>query len=336
MGKLNSVELELILAYLDDMSNGEIYKPFAPKEGFSLTATQLIKKIEDLRREIVILRSENIDQNAKVQQEIANVTHDLKTPLALIMGAVESLEDGMDDRDYVSMIGSKAKEMNETVLRTIESSRHMVADAKKEKRVVDARDLFPAVCAKYNILFTGKNIKYVVRKVPKCLIAVSENDIISAMDNLLTNAVKYTEKGTIKVTFAVNRKYLFVKVKDTGKGISKEDLPHIFDRFYTEDKARQKGGTGIGLSYVKDVVEEHHGHIHVESKLGKGSTFLFVLPRAESKRIKKMSSEQKKCLEASLRLFLFPFFWPIDLGRAIYYGIKDKKNKIDYYASKED
>ena len=131
MGKLNSVELELILAYLDDMSNGEIYKPFAPKEGFSLTATQLIKKIEDLRREIVILRSENIDQNAKVQQEIANVTHDLTTPLALIRGAVESLEDGMDDRDYVSMIGSKAKEMNETVLRIIESSRHMVADAKK-------------------------------------------------------------------------------------------------------------------------------------------------------------------------------------------------------------
>ena len=336
MGKINSVELELILAYLDDMSKGEIYKPFAPKEGFSLTATQLIKKIEDLRREIVILRSENIDQNAKVQQEIANVTHDLKTPLALIMGAVESLEDGMDDRDYVSMIGSKAKEMNETVLRIIESSRHMVADAKKKKRVVDARNLFPAVCAKYNILVTGKKIKYVVRKVPKCLIAVSENDISSVMDNLLTNAVKYTEKGTIKVSFHANRKYLFVKVKDTGKGISNEDLPHIFDRFYTEDKARQKGGTGIGLSYVKDVVEEHHGHIHVESKLGKGSTFLFVLPRAESKRIRKMSSEQKKCLEASLRLFLFPFFWPIDLGRAIYYGMKDIKNKIDYYISKED
>ncbi|MBQ8177624.1 MAG: HAMP domain-containing histidine kinase [Clostridia bacterium] len=336
MGKLNSVELELILAYIDDVERGEIYKPFQPKEDFGAESKRIIAKLDDLRKEILLLRSSAIENSAKVQQEIANVTHDLKTPLALIMGAVESLEDGMDERDYLGMIKNKAQEMNETVLRIIDSSKGMVASAKKEKHVVDARDLFPSVCAKYHLLATGKKINYVVKKAPKALIAVSEKDILSVMDNLLTNAVKYTEKGKITVSFRASKKHLYVTVKDTGKGIAKEDLPHVFDRFYTEDKARKTGGTGIGLSYVKEAIEAHGGEVYVDSTPGKGSKFTFSLPRVEPKRLNRMSEDKKKCVEASLRLWLFPFFWLVDLYRAIYYGVKESKNKIDYNFKQED
>lgn len=331
MAKLTQEELELVNAYIDDLSNGEIDKPFTSKDGFCLSAKNLISNLENLRKEIFISRSFTIEGYARVEQEIANVTHDLKTPLAVIIGAVECLEDGIDDKNYVQVIKEKTAEMNETVLRIISSSRALANEAMNKKKVVHARDFFPEHLEKYRYLIEGKNIKYSIKRVPKVLIAIAENDIISAIDNLLTNAVKYTQKGKITISFTPTKKHLLVHVKDTGIGIKKEELPHVFDRFYSSDKSRQKGGTGIGLNYVKSVIEAHGGIVHVESKEGKGSTFTISLPRAETKRMKKLSPDQLKCLEASLRLFLFPFFWPYDLGRAIYHGLRDSKNKINYY-----
>ena len=317
MAKLTQTEIELISAYIDDLSNGEIYKPFSPKDNFCITATQLISALDNLRKELLISSSKSIENYAKVEQEIANVTHDLKTPLAVITGAIECLEDGIDDKDYVQVIKANTTQMNDTVLRIISSSRNMVEEVKKQKRVVNARN-------------------YVVKKAPKVLIAVAENEAISVIDNLLTNATKYTQKGKITISFSTTKKWLNLKVKDTGVGISKEDLPNVFNRFYSSDKARQTGGTGIGLNYVKSIVEAHGGSVSVSSRLGKGTTFTITLPRIETKNMHTFTEEQKKCLEASLRLFLFPFFWLYDLGRAIYYGVKHSKNKIDYYLNGEE
>ena len=336
MAKLTQTEIELISAYIEDLSNGEIYKPFYPKDNFCITATQLIRALDNLRKKLLISSSKSIENYAKVEQEIANVTHDLKTPLAVITGAIECLEDGIDDKDYVQVIKAKTTQMNDTVLRIISSSRNMVEEVKKQKRVVNARDFFPQHLEKYRFLIEGKKIKYVVKKAPKVLIAVAENEAISVIDNLLTNATKYTQKGKITISFSTTKKWLNLKVKDTGVGISKEDLPNVFNRFYSSDKARQTGGTGIGLNYVKSIVEAHGGSVSVSSSLGKGTTFTITLPRIETKRMHTFTEEQKKCLEASLRLFLFPFFWLYDLGRAIYYGVKHSKNKIDYYLNGEE
>lgn len=335
MGKLSRVELELILAYIDDIERGEIYKPLLPKEGFSIYAKRIVSRLDDLRETLLIARSDAVEMNAKIQQEIANVTHDLKTPLAVIMGAAESLEDGLDEDDYLGMIKDKAVEMNETVLRIIDSSRSMVESVKQEKRVLDARNLFPAVSAKYEFLAKGKKIKYTFKRIPKVLIAVSEKEIISVMDNLLTNAVKYTEEGKITISFRADHKHFYVSVKDTGMGIKKDDLPFVFDRFYTADKSRAKGGTGIGLNYVKEVIDAHGGEVRVKSKEGKGSKFTISLPRVKPNRHKRMSEDKKKFLEAFFRIWLFPFFVPIDILRAIYYGVKEVKNKADYYMKGE-
>lgn len=331
MAKLTQQELELISAYIDDLSNGEINKPFTSKEGFCLSAKKIIDELDNLRKEMILSRSHSIEGYSRVQQEIANVTHDLKTPLAVITGAVECLEDGIDDKNYVEVIKNKTAEMNDIVLRIISSSRSFIEKSKNEKKVIDCRDLFPAVLEKYRYLIEGKKIKYIVKKAPKVLVSVAENEIISVIDNLLTNATKYTQSGKIKVGFIKSRKWLTLFVKDTGKGISKEDIPHVFDRFYSGDKARKEGGTGIGLNYVKCVIEEHGGFVQVNSKEGNGSTFSIMLPRAETKNHRVFNEDKRKCLEASLRLFLFPFFLPYDLGRAIYYGVRDAKNKINYF-----
>lgn len=336
MAKLNQQELELIKAYIEDLSKGEIVKTFSPKDDFCLVAKQLINELENLRKELLISRSRNIEEYAKVEQEIANVTHDLKTPLAVITGAVECLEDGIDDKDYVQVIKTKTQEMNDTVLRIISSSRALAEDAKNKIKVVKARDFFPRHFEKYRYLIEGKKIKYSIKRVPKVLIAVAENEIISVIDNLLTNATKYTQKGKISVSFASSRKWLILRIKDTGIGIKSEELPKIFDRFYSSDASRQTGGTGIGLNYVKGVIESHGGSIHVQSKEGKGSTFTLLFPRVETKNTRTLTKEQLKCLEASLRLFLFPFFWPYDLGQAIYYGVKHSKNRISYYMDGKD
>ena len=331
MAKLNQQELESIRAYIEDLSNGEIDRPFAPKEDFCIVAKNLIVSLENLRKEIFLSRSRAIEDYAQIEQEIANVTHDLKTPLAVITGAVECLEDGINDKDYVQVIKNKTQEMNETVLRIISSSRTLAEESKNKKRVISARDFFPNILEKYRYLIEGKKIKYSIKRIPNVLIAVAENELTSVIDNLLTNATKYTEKGKITIGFNSTKKFLTLHIKDTGVGISEKDLPYIFNRFYSGDKSRQQGGTGIGLNYVKTIVESHGGIVNVVSKEGKGSTFSISLPRAETKRMKRLSRDQAQCIEASLRLFLFPFFWPYDLGRAIYFGLRHSKNIMNYY-----
>ena len=325
MGKLNNDEYTSIINSLNDIVNGKINKPFIAGKDYSVNAKFTISRIDDVRRELLALYSKEIENDEKIQKQIANITHDLKTPIALILGAVECLQDGLDDKDYVSLIKEKTSEMNDVVLRIISNTKTFTQNAKSVKRNVFSGKIFSDVCDKYRKLAVEKKIKYIVKKEPKALISVSETEIKSAIDNVLSNAVKYTEKGKIVVSFNVSISHFFIVIKDTGKGIKKEDIPYIFDRFFTDDKARSVGGTGVGLSYAKDVVEDHGGKVYVESKEGKGSKFVIAIPRAETRRMSNMSDDKKKFLESCLRLILFPFFYLVDLYRTIYYGRKIRK-----------
>jgi two-component system phosphate regulon sensor histidine kinase PhoR len=98
--------------------------------------------------------------------------------------------------------------------------------------------------------------------------------------NLLDNAIKYTEKGEIRVAMAASNEHVVIRISDTGIGIPNQDLPRIFERFYVVDKSRSRkfGGTGLGLSIVKHIVLLHNGHIDVESSPGVGTTFSITLP----------------------------------------------------------
>lgn len=326
MARLKEEDYNLILSYLDAIINGNVYTPFSAKNNDSPALKKIIASLEELRKEVIYSRSESLENYCNVQQEIANVTHDLKTPLAIILGSVECLEDGINDRDYLKSIKEKALEMNNTVLRIISSSKDNVESIKKEKRVVNSRSLFTPFLENYRPLVEGKGIKFSLNKVPEVELAVAEAQVLSALGNVVTNAIKYTEKGKISIRSKRTNTKFFIIVKDTGIGISKDDLPRLFDRFYSSDLSRKTGGSGIGLNYAKLVFEEHGGSISAISKLGKGSTFTISLPRAEKKKKKALSKNASLCLELGLRIFLFPFFWFYDLFRFFYYACKPKDN----------
>lgn len=112
--------------------------------------------------------------------------------------------------------------------------------------------------------------------------AADVTDVAIALDNLVDNAIAYTEVGSVRIRVKANGSFVTVKVTDTGHGIAEEHLPRIFERFYRIDRARSResGGTGLGLALVKHVVERSGGNVTVSSTLGEGTTFTVVVPRA--------------------------------------------------------
>ncbi len=319
MGKLTYEEQELILAYIDDLENFKINQSFEIKKEFSKTAKDIILALDALRFRTLVYRSEIIKNNKSTQREVANLTHDLKTPLAIISASCECLEDGMNDKNYIEIIKHKVDELNQKVLRIIDSSNPIINAENDNKIYINTKDFLTPIFKKYEFLIKGKKNRYIIKRIPNVAIVANENQLISVIDNLITNAIKHTEKGKISILFKATHHTFSLTVKDSGKGISKDELPFIFDRFYSSDKARTQGSSGIGLNYVKKTIEEHGGNIKVESKLNKGTKFIVSLPRVDAIK-KRLSPNTKKFIEACLRVFMFPFFIVIDILRIFYYG----------------
>ncbi len=116
-----------------------------------------------------------------------------------------------------------------------------------------------------------------------CAVYADPDKIEQVMDNLTSNAIKYTQEGEVEIGFELKGEMVEIYVKDTGPGIGKEHLDRLFDRFYRTDKARSrdKGGTGLGLSVVKGILNAHQIEINVESEVGVGSRFYFKLPQID-------------------------------------------------------
>lgn len=239
---------------------------------------QLLRELEILRRGLRDYRDKTEEKERRLSTDVASVAHDMKTPLAVIAGYAECIQAGMTDKDYPTLIYEKAQEMNEQVVGIVEANRR----AKQERHFVkvDCREFFTAECEKYSVVAKRKNIEYTVGKPKKGFVYGDESILASIIQNIITNAVKYTDEGgSIKISFAKTAKHYKITVKDNGKGISKEDLPHIFDKYFMVDKSRStSNSSGLGLYTAKEYVEEHGGEIKVKSEVGKGSRFTVCLP----------------------------------------------------------
>lgn len=314
----------LVIRKLNDrihgMIDGEIYEPLRPEDAAELSA--VVSSLEELRKILVEKASEEAEKEARTQETIASVTHDLKTPLALISGYAECIEDGMDDKNYPELIRSKAADMNDTVLKIIDAARTSAGKAKETLKLVDAREALSAIVLKHIPYATEKNISVRVRRIPKVRIAIAERDVDSAIANIISNAAKFTPAGgKITISFHKSRKYLFIKIRDTGTGIKAEDMPHIFEKYYTADKARNGSGTGIGLATVKEVMKEHGGNVYCSSKPGKGSVFTLYLPLYLPKS-KGLTETERKIIGACFYLVGFPFVVITDFFYIFYLLIK--------------
>ena len=219
---------------------------------------------------------------------VANVSHELKTPVTSIKGFAETLVDGaIDDpaaaRRFLRIISGQADRLNSIIedllaLSALEESRGAHVDLQE----IGLRDVLTVAADVCSPKAEAKGISLLVECPQGLYVDANPPLLEQAVVNLLDNAVKYSPDGTtVRITAAPDDGEVVIAVSDEGQGVSREHLPRLFERFYRVDKARSRdlGGTGLGLSIVKHVTQVHGGRVSVDSAIGRGSTFRIHLPR---------------------------------------------------------
>ena len=220
------------------------------------------------------------------RQLIGDVSHELRTPISLIKASMEGLIDGVVPRTDQTFyqVQVEADRLTKLVndlqeLSIIESGAYEI---NKEK--CDLGDVITSVISNLSPQYSKKNIRIINSTRDMKLTAFFDiNRIKQVLTNVLANAYQYSEKdGTVRISSTSNDEFIEVAITDTGRGISNKDLPYIFTRFYRADKSRSRksGGSGIGLTIAKQLVEAHGGKIWAESKgINKGTTISFTISR---------------------------------------------------------
>jgi two-component system phosphate regulon sensor histidine kinase PhoR len=224
----------------------------------------------------------------KIRSEfVANVSHELKTPITSIVGFTETLLDGamLDPdtcREFLGIILEEGMRLQRLVGDILDLSKIESKQIHLHLESVPVDELIQSATKTMEDQYRAKELTLEVQLPdPPFTVTVDRDRFRQILLNLLSNAMAYTPSGG-EVTVRVERdiETWRLEVADTGIGIPKEDLPRIFERFYRVDKARSRasGGTGLGLAIVKHLVEVHKGTIHVESQVGKGTTFTLTFP----------------------------------------------------------
>ncbi len=245
------------------------------------TKTAALNMMEDLHE-----ANEELKELDKAKSNFLNIiSHELKTPLTAViahLGVLEDLKTNLtpDEIKSVEAIKRNTSNLKMLIENILETSRMEAKKFEINLTKVSLEYLIKMVVADLMVLSEKKGLKLITKisKLPK--ISMDEERTREILNNLITNAIKFTENGSITVKAKKIRNYISVDVIDTGIGISKENLKKIFEKFYQIDPslARKYGGTGLGLSITKQLVEAQGGKISVKSVLGKGSTFSFKLP----------------------------------------------------------
>lgn len=216
---------------------------------------------------------------------VANISHELRTPLAGIKAMVETLKEGaVSDKqaalNFLERIDDEIDRLAQMVAELTELSRIETGRAELNMVSLDLNSLVEEVIAQLNPLAQRHQIIITTDLTADLPAIRADNDRIrQTLVNLVHNAIKFNHPGgKVIVSTRLDREFIITSVSDTGLGISKQDLPHVFERFYKADKARTNGGSGLGLAIAKHIVQAHGGNIWAQSEEGKGSTFSFSLP----------------------------------------------------------
>ena len=267
----------------------EFDTPTTPRRTLSLRATRLpgdpcpgvmivlhdmteLRRLENLRRELV-----------------ANVSHELNTPLSAIKAYAETLRlGGINDPEinvsFVTRIEEQADRLLELILDLLQIARVESGKETFEITSVEIAPVLDACADQFAERAAAKKITLNVQYAPDAVkVMADEEGLRTILNNLLDNAIKYTPVGgSVTMSCRANGEYVTLEVRDTGIGIAAQEQSRIFERFYRIDKARSRelGGTGLGLSIVKHLVQAFGGSVRVESRPGHGATFHIQLPRA--------------------------------------------------------
>ena len=230
----------------------------------------------------------NLDQSRK--SFVANVSHELRSPMTCIQGYVQGMLDGTIGEEerakYLNTVLAETQRLTKLIGELLDLSRIESGKIPLNKTVFDINELILSVLFKYEQKIEDKAIQMDISfKEQPCYVLADSARITQVLTNLIDNAVKFTQEGrSMMVWTHVMDSKVFVTVKNEGVGIPAEDLPFIFERFYKVDKAHTSGmGTGLGLSIVKKILEQHDESITVSSS-GSMTTFVFTLEQAEMKK----------------------------------------------------
>ena len=249
---------------------------------------------EDMRVKLKESMEKTIESEKKNRELVSNISHDLKTPITSIKGYVEGIMDGIADTPekmdrYIKTIYNKANDMDRLINElTIYSS----IDANRipyNFHRLNVAEYFQDCIDEVGLDLESKNIKLnFINMAPQDTLVIADPEQMRrVINNIIGNSVKYLDKeaGLIEIRILDELDSIRVEIEDNGKGISQKDLSHIFERFFRTDASRNstKGGSGIGLSIVKKIIEDHGGYIWATSKEGEGTCMHFVLRKYEEK-----------------------------------------------------
>jgi two-component system phosphate regulon sensor histidine kinase PhoR len=234
----------------------------------------------------------NVTRLKKLEQVradfVANVTHEIKTPLTAIIGFVETLQQGaIDDRvkaqKFLLTIHENAQRLNRLVDDLLTLSSIELGETKLHLEGLALEDVFETALTLISLRAALKNVRIQRDVQPGLPMVLADRDrLVQILVNVLDNAVKFTpEGGSVSITASPEvQGSVVIKITDTGIGISKSELPRLGERFYRIDKTRSRemGGTGLGLSIVKHLMKAHEGSMEIESTLGKGTTVSLHFP----------------------------------------------------------
>jgi two-component system phosphate regulon sensor histidine kinase PhoR len=242
---------------------------------------------------IVLDDTTDVRQAERMRQDfVANVSHELKTPLAVIKSSVEALVDGAAEEPepramFLTQVTREADRLEALILDLLSLARIESGHLGLEPQAVELGTAITDCVERHQPRAEAKTLTMVEKPpadAPQNVAAWADPDALrQVMDNLVDNAIKYTPNGgRITVRWSATPDTVSFEVEDTGVGIPPADLPRVFERFYRVDKARSKaeGGTGLGLAIVKHLAQAMKGNVRVASTVGKGTTFRVTLPRA--------------------------------------------------------
>ena len=239
------------------------------------------------RTEIETLKKEGIYR----KEFVGNVAHELKTPLFSVQGYISNLLDGaMDDKELLKKYLKRAEKSVDRltfIIKDLDLITQLESSTLKLKVTsFDILKLTEEIIEDLEISASKRNIKIIFNKNydKQILVEADKNRIEQVITNLVTNSINYgSEKGTTEISFESNAEKIIVKVNDNGEGISEENMPRLFQRFFRVDvsRSRSQGGSGLGLAIVKHIIDAHNENIYVQSTVGVGSEFSFSLKKSK-------------------------------------------------------
>ena len=250
--------------------------------------SQLCQDFEEMRKRLKESTEEKILMDKENKELISNISHDLKTPITAVKGYVEGIMDGVADTPekmdrYIRTIYNKANEMDRLINELTFYSKIDTNRIPYTFNKIHISDYFEDCVDELSVELesSGVSLTYFNYLEEDAVVIADAEQLKRVINNIVSNSLKYMDKpkGVINIRLRDVGDFIQVEIEDNGKGISARDLPYIFDRFYRTDSSRNSstGGSGIGLSIVKKIIEDHGGKIWATSKEKTGTTMYFVI-----------------------------------------------------------